>query len=126
MAETLIKTINLENNLTVNLFDGSKALVGDRWMVKLITRISIPVEESFFTDEIVSNATIDEIKDAIGETVIFENLKERVFIDNHMKKETLDSLVVQLKEGSLKYYSHPNFPGKFIMKKFMEKQHGCN
>jgi len=39
MEEKLIKTLDLKNGLQLKIFNASRNLVGDRWLVSLIARM---------------------------------------------------------------------------------------
>ena len=51
MKLQLIKTIDLENSMQLNIFDGSRKLAGDRCLVTMVARIEIPLSEELMKDE---------------------------------------------------------------------------
>lgn len=118
MNEKLIRTITLKNRLILKIYDGSKRLAGDRWLISIIARIEIPVRESLLS--LAVQATADEIRHALGEKVIFEQKRVRNFIDNKEKDETFKNLYDFFSANSLPYLSHPMFAEKYILKKYKE------
>ena len=72
MEQTLIKTIELSNGLKLLFFDISRKLAGDRWYVGLIARIDIPLIDSLLTNQHLSHYSVEEIRNALGESVRFQ------------------------------------------------------
>jgi hypothetical protein len=118
MNETLIQKIVLNNGQTVQLFDASRTIAGDRWQVTLVVRMEIPVDAVSLAD--AGLPEVEEIKKILGETVIFEVKKERNFIDEQKKQSVLDNMKDTFISISLPYLSHPEFPGRHITRKFHE------
>lgn len=118
MNETLIQKIALKNGQTVQLFDASRTIAGDRWQVTLVVRMEIPVDAVSLPD--ADPPSLEEIKKTLGETVIFEVKKQRNFIDETEKQQVLDNMKDTFINISLPYLSHPEFPGRHITRKFSE------
>jgi hypothetical protein len=87
MEQTLIKTIELSNGLKLYFYDISRKLAGDRWYVGVIARIDIPLIDSLLTNQHLSHFSVEEIRNALGESVRFEQ-KENVTISTSGKKMT--------------------------------------
>ena len=118
MSATLVEAIELKNNLTLQLFDGSRQITQDRWLVVLIAKIEVPVDPSI--------ATIDEIdwKDltaVLGSSVLFEQKRERNFIDNEAKDAVFITLRDNFKETLMDYLAHPDFAKRFILGRYSER-----
>ena len=121
MEDNLIKTIDLENGLKLKLFDASRKLVGDRWLVSLIARIEMPINELLLKKDGAPLLNVDEIRKALGEKLLFEQKREKIFIDDKEKNEVMKGMQDLFLSSSLSYFSHPDFPQKYILKKFNEK-----
>ncbi|MGB5992748.1 MAG: hypothetical protein WBG61_10530 [Desulfobacterales bacterium] len=121
MKEKLIKTIDLENGLQLNLYDGSRKLVGDRWLVSLIVRMDVPVTEALKKNSRQSMGNIDEIKDMLGESVLFEKKREKIFIDKTKKETAFKELCDMFLNSSLNYLSKEIFPKQYILKTYKEE-----
>lgn len=121
MEEQHIKEIPLENNLRIHIYDASRRLAGDRWLVKLIARIPIAV------DNVLSEAeaglpTKAAVKELIGDELVFEQEKIRNFIDEREKDEVFQALLDHFLSHSLTYLSHPEFAKRYTLKTFKEKE----
>ena len=121
MEEKLIKTIDLENGLELKLYDASRKLAGDRWLVSLIARMEIPTNELLLKKDGSPLLNIDEVRKALGEKLLFEQKREKIFIDEKEKDEVLKEIQDFFLSSSLSYFSHSDFPTKYILKKFNEK-----
>lgn len=118
MKETLIKTIHLENRLTLNLYDASRKIAADRWIVSLIARIDIPVDPEFIGD----NENLNDMKHLFGNALTFEKRMDRHFIDTVDKDSQLKNLVTSFSSSTQLYLSHPKFPQKYILKQYADKK----
>ncbi len=119
MQEQLIKSIPLDNGQVLNIYDASKKIAGDRWQVNLVARMVISVNEILLENN-ATNPPITEIKQALGDTVEYENKKQRNFIDEKEKPTVFTDLLDTFIKYSVPYLSHPDFPKRFIIKKYHE------
>ena len=118
MEEKLIKVTDLENGLVLKLYDESKKIAGDRWLVCLSARIDVPVNDLLFEKD--QSATTDEIKEAFGESVLFEVKRDRNFVEDDQKDAMFKEVCVSFLSSSISYLSHPDFAKRFVSKKFKE------
>ena len=121
MKEKLIKTLDLENGLQLNVFDASRKLVGDRWLISLIIRMDIPVTEILKRNGRKSVENIDEIKDMLGDNVLFEKKREKIFVDTAAKETVFKELCDMFLSSSLNYLSKEIFPKQYILKTYKEE-----
>jgi len=117
MTEHLIKTIPVSDILTLSIFDASQKIAGDRWQVTLIARMPMAVAD-FFSDKNPVDPPAADIKAALGDSVAWEIIKQRNFIDAREKDAVLQQLQDVFETLSVPYLSHPKFPRKFILKQF--------
>ncbi len=68
----------LANGLTLELWDHSRPLVGDRWFVRLEARVVIPVRAETLPPELKAHAAL--VVEALGEEMIFSQEEARNFI----------------------------------------------
>ena len=120
MKEKLIKTMDLENNMELNFYDASRKLAGDRWLISLVVRMEIPVKEVLIKDPGQSTESVNEIANVLGENVLFEQKRERNFIDETKKTEMFKELYDSFVNSTLVYLSNEAFPRKYITKKYQE------
>ncbi|UCD30867.1 MAG: hypothetical protein JSV38_08555 [Desulfobacterales bacterium] len=121
MHEKLIETIKLKNRMRLDIFDCSRKLAGDRWLIKLVARLKIPVSEVLSQNISYSKEAIKEIKKALGEQVFFEQKRERFFIDETEKATIFKELYDSFMTRTLDYLANDAFPEKYVLKKFREK-----
>lgn len=121
MEEQPIKEIPLENDLRLQIYNASRRLAGDRWLVKLIARIHIPVDAALNNSEAGLPAR-SAVKELIGDRLVFEQDKTRHFIDEREKDDVFQALLDNFLKYSLTYLSHPEFAKRCILKEFQEKE----
>ena len=121
MKEKLIKTLDLENGLKLDVYDASRKLVGDRWLVSLIVRMDVPVTEALKTNGRQLTESIDEIKDMLGDSVLFEKKREKIFVDTAAKETVFKELCDMFLNSSLNYLSKEIFPKRYILKIYKEE-----
>jgi dGTP triphosphohydrolase len=121
MKEKLIKTMNLKNGMKLNFYDASRRLAGDRWLISLLIRMEIPVIESLINDEEKSMDSVDEIKKVLGEKVLFEQKRERIFVGESEKQTVFEEVYNFFIDSVLGYLSNNAFPKRYVLKKYREK-----
>jgi len=121
MEEKLIKTMDLTNGMQLNFYDGSRRLAGDRWLISLIIRMEIPVVEVSINDKGKSIETMNEIKEVLGEKVLFEQKRERIFVAEREKQAVFEELYDFFIDSVLGYLSNKAFPKRYVLKKYREK-----
>ena len=109
MEEKLIQTIELKNRMKLTLYDGSRKLAGDRWLIKLIARMEIPVSDVTFHSVSQTTETANEIQNALGEKVLFEQKRERFFIDETEKETVFKEVYDNFVNSTLEYLSNDAF-----------------
>jgi hypothetical protein len=121
MEEKLIKIIDLENGLELKLLDASRKLAGDRWLVSLIARIEISTNDLLLKNDGAPSLNVDEVRKVLGEKLLFEQKREKFFIDEKEKDEVMKKIQDSFLSSSLSYLSYSDFPQKYVLKKFNEK-----
>ena len=121
MKEKLKKTLDLKNGLQLNIYDASRKLVGDRWLASLIIRMEVPVGEALKNNIREPMENIDEIKDMLGDSVLFEKKREKIFVATSEKEMVFKELYDTFLNSSLKYLSKEIFPKQYILKMYKEE-----
>lgn len=121
MKEELVKTLELKNGLQLNVYDASRKLVGDRWLVSLIVRMDVPVTEALKKSSREPMKRIKEIKDMLGDSVLYEQKRERIFVNSSEKEIVFKELSDMFLNSALNYLSKDIFPKQYILKKYEEK-----
>jgi len=119
MKEKLIKTLDLENGLQLEIYDASRNIAGDRWLVSLIARMEIPVSKVLEKND--PQVNVKELKYVLGERIIFEQKRQKTFVDHKEKESTFRKVCDVFIDSSLKYLSKETFPKQFILKTYKEK-----
>jgi hypothetical protein len=118
--EKLIRSIDLKNGLRLEVLDSSRNIAGDRWQVVLTTRIKIPVDKLSNGDDIETAVNMDDIISTLGESVQFEQKRERNFIDAKEKDEVLNNLIESFSASTLDYVSNPDFPKRYLLRQYKD------
>lgn len=118
MTGTLICRQPLDNGLVAEFYDLSRLMAGDRWVVKVEVRITIPVHPGTIPPDLASQA--EEVVQALGQELLFTKEEVRHFIDVREVPQMVESMVTRLREGLRGYLSHPDFAGRYIRKKYKE------
>jgi len=120
MDTALLRRIDLESGLELEIYDVSRKLAGDRWYVGFIARIEIPIP--FLAGHADSpEVDIEKIKDVLGETVRFEQKRDRHFIHEKEKDALLKNLMDDFLATTLPYLSKKDFAQKYALKAYKKK-----
>ncbi len=120
MTESLLRRRPLLNGLTLEFYDLSRPMAGDRWQVILEARLPIAVSRAALPPDLADR--IQEVVAALGPEVVFSQREVHYFIDHKEVPTLLQEIEIRLWEGLQRYLGHPDFAGRFLRKKFAEKQ----
>jgi hypothetical protein len=120
----LIKTIVLGNGLILEIYDHSRKVAADRWLVKMVAKVDISI------DYLASNAfgssklhlQIDELKKFFDACIRYEQKRERNFISEKEKDNVFEELLSSFLESSQAYLSHPDFPTRYAAREYLKKK----
>ncbi len=118
--EKLISRQPLANGLTLEFWDHSRPMIGDRWIVTLEARVIIPVGPATLLPDLAAREA--EVLRALGTELVFSQRDERNFIDAKEFEATLNEMTQRLQTQLKPYLDHPEFAGRFIRKKFAAHQ----
>lgn len=121
--EKLLARHPLDNGLTLEFWDLSRPMIGDRWIITLELRITIPINAANLPPDLKSQEA--EIIKALGTEIVFSQRDERNFIDAGEFAASLAEMQARLLALAPSYYGHPEFAGRLIRKRygvFQEKQ----
>ena len=120
MSEKLHETITLDNHLRLEIWDLSRVVAGDRWLVSLEIRIDIPLEIAHLESIPDKEKVFAILRKAFGEKVTYRHKQEKHFVDEKGKDDVFQSHLERLKDNLLSYLSHPDFARKFVLSKYLE------
>ncbi|HKJ98303.1 MAG TPA: hypothetical protein VJ959_05230 [Desulfotignum sp.] len=118
MTDTILAETRLENGQTLVLFDQSRKISADAWVVIMRASMEIKITPDLFKQEPLAGVTYKQIRETLGEKVIYEYRLERNFIMDHEKDTVLDSLVNTFMKNTGQYISNPGFAQKLVLKKY--------
>ena len=119
-TEKLLSRHPLDNGLTIEFWDLSRPMIGDRWIITLELRITIPINAVNLPADL--QAREGEISKALGAEIVFSQRDERNFIDIKDFDATVKEMMTRLLTMAPSYYGHPEFGGRLIRKRYAEFQ----
>ena len=122
MEGTLIEKIKLENGLTIELYDCSRPVAGDRWLVSLVARIEVKVRPEYFDGINTPDDPLNAIREAVGNKATYRHEKTRHFIAETEKDDVFKLLKERFLTASTGYLSSADFPRKLIMLQYRKAQ----
>ena len=120
MEGKLIDKVRLQNGLALELYDRSKRVAGDRWLVSVVARIEVNVTPEYFEGQHMPDVPFDAIRTAVGHTVTYHHEKARNFISETEKDEVFEGLKERYLAASLGYLSNADFPSKLILMEYQK------
>ena len=120
MQEKLIQAIVLDNHLNLEIWDLSRILAGDRWLVCLEARMDISLELKYF-DSLPEKEKLFSVMEKIyGPEVPYRYKQAKHFVDQSENDELVHEFIEMMKENLIPYLSHPDFSRRFIMSRLRE------
>ena len=115
------KKIELENKQTLVILDLSRKITQDAYVVIMKANIEIKIEKELFSDDPMPDFKFQDILATLGDKVVYEYKIERNFIMAKDKEQVFDVLVKTFLDNLGQYVAKPEFPGKFILKKYKDR-----
>ena len=119
MKERLIKTNVLKNGLILEIYDQSREIAGNRWLVKMAAKIDIPIDRLHLGDGLNKQVDLNSLKKSFGNFVRYEQKSERNFIAEKEKDIVFDDLMSSFLTSTRRYLSHPNFAVRYAVKAYL-------
>ena len=116
--EKLLSRHSLGNGLTLEFWDHSRPVAGDRWYVALECRITIPVKVGNLPPDLRSQA--GEVRAALGPEFVFSQKDERNFIAAQEVPEILQEMEARALDLAANYFAHPDFARRLLRKKYAD------
>ena len=110
----------LANGLTLEFWDLSRPMVGDRWIITLELRITIPIDAANLPPDLKAQQA--EIVRALGPEIVFSQRDGRNFIDIKEFEANVQEMVTRFLALAPSYFGHPEFGGRLIRKRYAEFQ----
>jgi hypothetical protein len=129
MPKKLIETITLPNGLILELWDKSRPMAGDRWLISLLAKVEVPLLPEYFSTMNNSEQAYRDLLAAYGDPLVFTQEKTRLFVDENNLKKVLAELCQRFKDNLLFYLGNPRFASLYVLKKYgdlQDRQSGLN
>jgi hypothetical protein len=118
MAPRLLERRELANGVTLEFWDESRKVAGDRWYVGIRAVMPVPLWDHQRDD--ISPDVMELIRTEVGDHLCFQ-LREG---KNFVAEDEVDSVREEFKRvfirNSLPYLSRPDFPSRFVSRKVRE------
>ncbi|WP_321495283.1 hypothetical protein [uncultured Desulfobacter sp.] len=121
MEQTPYKKLDLPHGHCLEIFDDSRKIGADAWVVIMTATMKIPVETSLFASEPLSDDKFNDILKALGSPIEYRYRLERNMIMDHEKDAVLENLVNTFLENTGKYVANSKFPAKLALKAYRDR-----
>ena len=122
MPKKLIETITLPNGLILELWDKSRPMAGDRWLIALLAKVEVPVIPEYFSTLNNSEQAYRDLLAGYSDPLVFTQEKTRSFVDEKNIQSVLAELCQRFKDNLLFYLGNPRFASLYVMKKYGDLQ----
>ena len=113
--------IELENGQTLVILNLSREISMVAHVVIMKATIDIKIERVLFLHDPLSDYTFQDVLATLGDKVVYEYRMERNFIMNKEKQMVFEHLVRTFLANLGQYIAKPEFPGKFVLKKYKDR-----
>jgi hypothetical protein len=117
----IIERRKLENGIELILYDRSRIMSGDRWLVVLVCETHVPVEDNSWNLMAGEEPQLAaEIRKMLGEKLSYSSSKKRTFVEGKEKEAALQEMMQQVYDSTLKYLKRHDFPGRLLKKQYRD------
>ena len=118
MSERLIEKITLPNGLILEIWDTSRLMAGDRWLVSLLAKVEIAVLPEYFSTLDDGEQAYQDLVAAHGNSLVFTQEKVGLFVDEKETEDVLTRLCKRIKDNLIAYLGNPKFASLYVLKKY--------
>jgi len=120
IGEKHVETLNLQNGLKLEIWDQSRIIAGDRWLVRMEARAAVPLREEYFHFVPEKDRAYFILRRVLGTEVTYNHVQEKHFVDANQKEEVFNRFVDIFKKNTLPYLQHPDFSRRFCLSRYRE------
>jgi archaellum biogenesis ATPase FlaH len=121
MEKKPYKRLELDNTHVLEIFDDSRKIASDAYVVVMTARMKIPVEKSLFSEEAITDEMFTDVLETLGSPVVYEYRLERNMIMENEKDQVLAHLVSSFWDNMGQYIAKPKFPEKLVLKEYRQR-----
>ena len=118
MAARLLERRELPNGVTLELWDESRRVAGDRWYVGVRAVVPVPLSEHQLDH--IAPEVVELIRTEVGEHLCFQLKEEKNFVVEGEVDSVREEFKRVFLRNSLPYLSRPDFPSRFLSRKIRE------
>ena len=107
----LLEQIELDNGLTLKIFNLSRAIATNTVKVELSMQIKINLEKSYFENA----CDYDQVKNIFGEELTYDHKAERIIVPKENEDAVREELISTFKNNLLNYLAAANFSQKLAL-----------
>ena len=121
MSSDPIASCLLKNGLTLVCIDRSKKMVADRWHIRIIVDICIPVDEKWFDQGDIDSTSFEHIVRVLGPEITFRRTKERFFVCDEQRSIIIKEICDGVISMGIEYCASATFASKYILKAYHQR-----
>jgi len=122
----IIEQRSLDNTMTLTVYDQSKKMAGDRWLIKIVCEAELPVDDDFFSRVPEEDLALQaEVRETMAGSVTFSVAKERTFVAETERAALAERMVAEIMSNMVAYLNRPEFPEKLFASKYRELRESC-
>ncbi|WP_245605476.1 hypothetical protein [Thermodesulfobacterium hydrogeniphilum] len=106
----MVEKIQLDNGLTLEIWNYSRKIAGDRWLVGLLIQVGVSPEEVHFSNREYYQMFLEKTDGR----VYYRYRKERTFVPEDQVESLFSTMKENFLSAALPYLSHPDFRDRLI------------
>ena len=122
MSERLLEKTTLPNGLILEIWDTSRLMAGDRWLVSLLAKVEVTVLPEYFSTLDDGEQAYQDLVATHGTSLVFSQEKVRPFVDEKEIQDVLTRLCQRIKDNLVAYLGNPKFASLYVLKKYGDLQ----
>ena len=121
MTDRLYKTIELENNQTLEIYDASRKIAADAYVVTMKAQMEVLINKTLFVTQPVADTKLADIRAILGDRIVYNYKIERNMIMADEKDAVMENLVETFINNTGQYVCKSRFPEKLVLKEYRER-----
>lgn len=122
----LIEERKLANGLNIKITDHSRLIAADRWYVKIVCSVVMPLTEQHFSGCLDAEPELlASIRQQMGDELTMDLVQERNFVDEAVKEDVSQELLARIAENMTGYLAADSFPTRFFDMRYQETKKSC-